>query len=245
MKGEGGFLVVIQIGVCDDEENFRSKIKEVLHSILRSSSIEYRFYEFSSGEELLANYPERLDILIMDIQMKKLNGMDTTREIRVFDQRVEIIFMTSLLDFIQEGYEVKAYRYILKPINENKVLKHILPCINELLQKKSSYLTVNVKNSVHRIEIDSIIYIETQRTNIIIYTSENQYTIRMSLSQIEKSLNGYGFFRCHNSYLIHLKFVESIENHSVILKGQEIPISKYRVKGLKIAMTHALGDIVC
>ena len=53
MKGEGGFLVVIQIGVCDDEENFRSKIKEVLHSILRSSSIEYRFYEFSSGEELL------------------------------------------------------------------------------------------------------------------------------------------------------------------------------------------------
>lgn len=117
INDKGGFLVSIKIGICDDEKKFREKIKEVLHSILGSNLIEYQFYEFSSSEDLLMNYPENLDLLIIDIQMKVLNGMEATRKIRVFDQRVEIIFMTSVVDFIQEGYEVKAYRYILLMCN--------------------------------------------------------------------------------------------------------------------------------
>lgn len=237
--------VVIYIGICDDEQNFRSKIKEMLESRLNASSIEYYFYEFSSGEELLANYPKQLDILLMDIQMKKLDGMSTAREIRFFDQKVEIIFMTSLVDFVQEGYEVKAYRYLLKPITEKKLLKHVLPCINDWVHKSQSYLTIPLKNSVYRIAIDSIIYIETNRPNIMIYTLESQYTLKMSLSKLEERLKRYCFFRCHNSYLIHLKFVESMGNYSVMLKGQEIPISKYRMKDLKVALTKTLGDIVC
>lgn len=120
-----------------------------------------------------------------------------------------------------------------------------MPCIRELLRKKGSYLTGNAKNSIHRIEIDSIIYIETRRPNIIVYTLENQYTIGMGLAQIEKKLKGYDFFRCHNSYLIHLKFVESMKENLVILKGQEIPISRYRVKDFKIAMMRVLGNIAC
>lgn len=236
---------MINIGICDDELHYRSKIKDMLKEILSSYPINYKVYEFSSGEELLNNYPKDLDILIMDIQMKLINGMDTARKIREFDENLELIFMTSFVEFMQEGYEVKAYRYILKPISERKMSKNILPCINEIMKKRNNYLTINVKNYVDRIKIDSIIYIETARPNILIYTNDNMYTTKMNISKMEKVLSEYGFFRCHNSYIINLKLVESMNSNTVIVGGKNILISKYRVKDLKLAITNILGDILC
>ena len=236
---------MINIGICEDELHYRVNIKDMLGDILSTYSINYKIYEFSSGEELLSNYPKDLDILIMDIQMKIINGMDTARKIREFDQNLEIIFMTSFSEFMQEGYEVKAYRYILKPISERKISRNILPCINEIMKKKNNYLTINVKNYVDRIKIDSIVYIETDRPNILIYTNDNKYTTKMSISKIDKILREHGFFRCHNSYIVNLKLVESMNSNKLKIGEKYIPISKYRVKELKLALTNILGDILC
>lgn len=236
---------MINIGICDDELLYRIKIKDIFKELLRLYAINYNIYEFSSGKELLNNHPKDLDILIMDIQMKIVNGMDTAKKIREFDQNLEIIFMTSFSEFMQEGYEVKAYRYILKPINERKISKNILPCIDEVMKKKKNYLSINVKNYIDRIKIDSIVYIETARPNILIYTHDNMYTTKMTISKIEKILSEYGFFRCHNSYIVNLKLIESMNGNTVVVKGKNIPISKYRVKDLKLAITNILGDIVC
>ena len=236
---------MINIGICEDELHYRVNIKDMLGDILSTYSINYKIYEFSSGEELLSNYPKDLDILIMDIQMKIINGMDTARKIREFDQNLEIIFMTSFSEFMQEGYEVKAYRYILKPISERKISRNILPCINEIMKKKNNYLTINVKNYVDRIKIDSIVYIETDRPNILIYTNDNKYTTKMSISKIDKILREHGFFSCHNSYIVNLKLVESMNSNTLKIGEKYIPISKYRVKELKLALTNILGDILC
>lgn len=236
---------MINIGICEDELHYRVNIKDMLGDILSTYSINYKIYEFSSGEELLSNYPKDFDILIMDIQMKIINGMDTARKIREFDQNLEIIFMTSFSEFMQEGYEVKAYRYILKPISERKISRNILPCINEIMKKKNNYLTINVKNYVDRIKIDSIVYIETDRPNILIYTNDNKYTTKMSISKIDKILREHGFFRCHNSYIVNLKLVESMNSNTLKIGEKYIPISKYRVKELKLALTNILGDILC
>ena len=236
---------MINIGICEDELHYRVNIKDMLGDILSTYSINYKIYEFSSGEELLSNYPKDLDILIMDIQMKIINGMDTARKIREFDQNLEIIIMTSFSEFMQEGYEVKAYRYILKPISERKISRNILPCINEIMKKKNNYLTINVKNYVDRIKIDSIVYIETDRPNILIYTNDNKYTTKMSISKIDKILREHGFFRCHNSYIVNLKLVESMNSNTLKIGEKYIPISKYRVKELKLALTNILGDILC
>ena len=238
-------MILINIAICDDESYYRTEIKDILSPLLNSYSINYNIYEFSSGEELLDNYPQNLDILIMDIQMKLINGMDTARKIREFDTNVEIIFMTSFPEFMQEGYEVKAYRYILKPISERKIEENILPCIKEVMKKRNRYITIHAKNYIDRIKIESIIYIETDRPNILIYTHDKMYTTRMSISKMEKIISEYGFFRCHNSYIVNLKLVESMDGKTLRINGKNIPISKYRVKDLKLAITNILGDIVC
>ena len=147
---------MINIAICDDDLYYITETKDILKSLLSSYSINYNIYEFSSGEELLDNYPQNLDILIMDIQMKLINGMDTARKIREFDTNVEIIFMTSFPEFMQEGYEVKAYRYILKPISERKIEENILPCIKEVMKKRNRYITINAKNYIDRIKIGQL-----------------------------------------------------------------------------------------
>ena len=236
---------MINIGICEDELHYRVNIKDMLGDILSTYSINYKIYEFSSGEELLSNYPKDLDILIMDIQMKIINGMDTARKIREFDQNLEIIFMTSFSEFMQEGYEVKAYRYILKPISERKISRNILPCINEIMKKKNNYLTINVKNYVDRIKIDSIVYIETDRPNILIYTNDNKYTTKMSISKIDKILREHGFFRCHNSFIVNLEKINKIDVSDIYINNATIPISKHRRKQLKARLIEVLGDKLC
>ena len=92
---------MIRIAICDDEKEIQLLIEEYLHNILK---IEYEIEKYSSGEELLqANFKD-IDILLLDIQMGKLNGMDTARKIREVDNKMEIIFLTSLIDYVQEGY---------------------------------------------------------------------------------------------------------------------------------------------
>lgn len=242
---KGVRLIMIRIGVCDDESIHRNKIKEILVDILDTYNMDYKIYEYDSGESLLSEYTRNLDILIMDIQMKSINGMDTARKIRETDENVEIIFMTSFSEFMQDGYEVKAYRYLLKPITEKKIIKHVTPCIKDIIKKRSNYLTINTKNYIDRIKIDSIVYIETSRPNALIYTNDSMYSTTMNISKLEKSLKEYGFFRCHISYLINLKKVESMDGKNVILNKKQIPVSKYRAKELKLAITNTLGDIIC
>lgn len=117
---------MIKIAVCEDEKETQLLIEDYLENILKDISIEYEIQKYISGEELLESNLKDIDILLLDIKMEKLNGMDTARKIREVDDEMEIIFVTSLIDYVQEGYEVRAYRYLLKPIE----LEELKTCAN-------------------------------------------------------------------------------------------------------------------
>ena len=120
---------MIKVVLCDDEKKQRNTIKKYLDEICKEVNIEYVLLEFESGEKLLKEYPSDIDLAILDIQMDRLNGMDTAREIRKFDTNVDIIFITADSSFMQDGYEVRAYRYLLKPVRYYDLKKHISACI--------------------------------------------------------------------------------------------------------------------
>lgn len=236
---------MVVFGICDDEKQYRKIIRHDIEEVLNGYEISYEIHEYSSGEEILSNYPKNIDILILDIQMQGIDGMNTARKIREYDNNVKIIFMTSFIEFMQEGYEVKAYMYLLKPIDLNQLNKYLNACLIEIINSNKNYLSLNTKNHIDRVKIDSIIYVETQRPNLVIYTRNKEYNAKMSMRKMENLLNGKCFFRCHNSFLINLKEVESLSGENVILDGVKIPVSKHRVKGLKLAITNVLGDIIC
>ncbi|MBC6004588.1 MAG: LytTR family DNA-binding domain-containing protein [Paeniclostridium sordellii] len=238
---------MIEIVLCEDQIQHQKTIEKFLKEILGENNIEYNLKMYKSGEELLNNYPKNVDIFILDIQMEKINGMDVARKIREIDKnKPEIIFTTSLVEYIQEGYEVRAYRYLLKPIKYEDLKKHILSCIDEVINKKDKFILIENKNETYKIKIEEITYIEIQRKDMSIHAESKVYETKMTMDKIEKELKNYNFYRCHKSFLVNIDYVENIKQYVAILDNkEEVPVSRHRFKDFKHKFLCLLGEKLC
>ena len=238
---------MIQIVLCEDQIQHQKTIEKFLQEILEENNTEYNLRIYKSGEELLNDYPKNVDIFILDIQMEKINGMDVARKIREIDKnKPEIIFTTSLVEYIQEGYEVRAYRYLLKPIKYEDLKKHILSCIDEVINKKDKFILIENKNETYKINIEEITYIEIQRKDMSIHTESKVYETKMTMDRIEKELKNYKFYRCHKSFLVNIDYVENIKQYVAILDNkEEVSVSRHRFKDFKHKFLSSLGEKLC
>lgn len=224
----------------------RLLIENYIKTILDEENIEYEVIKYCSGEELLEANLKDVDILLLDIKMDNINGMDVARKIRQSGNKMEIIFITSLIDYVQDGYEVKAYRYLLKPINFEELKKHLLTCIKEIKLSKHNYIIIKNKSNTYKINSNEITYIEVQKKDMLIHTINKNFEVRYSLEKIEKDLNLDQFVRCHKSFIVNLNYVENIKSNIAILEsGEEIPVSRYRYKDVRTKFLKFLGDSIC
>ena len=237
---------MLKIAICEDEVKQQEILEQYIDKILTEITKDYEILTFISGEELLENYPENVDIFLLDIKMDKLNGMEIAKKIREIDKKeVEIIFTTSLVKYIQDGYEVRAYRYLLKPIKFDDLKKHLTSCIKEINEKKDNYIVINGKNDVYKINISHITYIEIQNKDMTIHTIDKDYNIKMSIDKIEKELSRYNFFRCHKSFLVNISYIENIKQYIAILENKdEVPISRHRFKETKVRFLSYIGSVL-
>ena len=176
--------------------------------------------------------------------MNGLSGMDLAKMIRKEDDRSEIIFVTSLVEYIQDGYTVRAYRYLLKPIEYEEIKKHLLNCISDIKKKKGNFIIEN-RDGMRRIPIKEITYIEVRKKELTIHTVDSTYYTQGSLDKIEQDFEKYNFYRCHKSYLINMEYIDSITKNSVVIGNEEIYVSRHRMNELKTKFTYMLGDILC
>lgn len=155
---------MFRVVICEDEISQREKLKEYIHKIFDENKEKVEIIEFESAEELLSSgiILKEVDIFLLDIKMNGLSGMDLAKMIRKEDDRSEIIFVTSLVEYIQDGYTVRAYRYLLKPIEYEEIKKHLLNCISDIKKKKGNFIIEN-RDGMRRIPIKEITYIEVRK----------------------------------------------------------------------------------
>jgi DNA-binding LytR/AlgR family response regulator len=236
--------MVLNIAICDDEYIHREILVDYLEKVFSNKN--YEIIQFSSGEELLDNYPKKIDILLLDIQMTGMNGVEIGKRIRLFDTNVMIIFTTATLDFMQEGYEVGAFRYLLKPINYNEFSKHLINCEKNIIDNKEKYITIKEIDEGRTviIPINTVLYIEMECRVALIHTDKKVYSTRDSIKKIENELKEYSFYRCHRAYLINLSKVTSIDKTFIFINDDEIPVSRYKMKDLRMKITEKLASLV-
>lgn len=237
---------MFRIVICEDEISQREKLKEYIHKIFDENKEKVEIIEFESAEELLSSgiILKEVDIFLLDIKMNGLSGMDLAKMIRKEDDRSEIIFVTSLVEYIQDGYTVRAYRYLLKPIEYEEIKKHLLNCISDIKKKKGNFIIEN-RDGMRRIPIKEITYIEVRKKELTIHTVDSTYYTQGSLDKIEQDFEKYNFYRCHKSYLINMEYIDSITKNSVFIGEEEIYVSRHRMNELKTKFTYMLGDILC
>lgn len=236
---------LIKIAICEDKKEQQELLKIYIDQIFEGLSVKYKLEIFNSGEELLENYSKDTDVLLLDIQMGQINGIDTARKIRTLDDKVEIIFITSLIEYALEGYEVRAYRYLIKPVKYENLKENIINCIKEV-DIKNKYIMVKEQGNQIKLDINEITYIEVQKETTTIHTLNKLYKTKGTMNNIEKEIDCSRFFRCHKSFLVNLEHVKSIKQYVAILENsEEVPVSRYRFKETKDKFFDLIEDKLC
>ncbi|MEE0452175.1 LytR/AlgR family response regulator transcription factor [Peptacetobacter sp.] len=237
---------MINIVICEDEVIQLNNLFKNIQKILYELNLNFKIYTFNSAKELLENYPKNVSIIYLDIKMKEINGVDAARKIREFDKKVEIIFITAIDDYLKEGYEVRAYRYLIKPVSYSELLKHTKICIEEI-EKNSEVIIIRDSGNISIINKNDILYIEVLRKYTTVYTLDNSYTFKIPLKILEESLKEKIFFKCHKSYIINIKKIINIDEKEgvcILEDDSKVPISKRKHKEFNDRLADVLGDII-
>ena len=224
----------MRIAVCDDEELFRIEFKSVLDKVLINA--EYDIDTFSGGSSLYEAFLKNpFDLVFLDIEMPGIDGITLAKRLRAVSENVQIVFLTSHIEYALEGYEVNALRYLVKPVDMNK-LSEVLKYIQD---KKNNSRQIMIKQEGEDIVIDisDVIYIESLDKNVRIVTSKSEYITRYNISDYEEELKNSGFLRIHRGYLISLSKVKKIVKNDVVMDGDiSLPVSRSNIKTLKDAL---------
>lgn len=200
---------------------------------------------FRSPAELLEKYRagERYDVLFLDIVMEPINGINLAGRIRNYDRRALIVFLTCYLEYAPAGYEVNAFRYLLKPVTEEAFVR-IMKEIRQELEAAHTLLirTPECELLIHTAELH---YLEANNKESTLYYMRDTVTLRRSLSDLEKELPPAFFFRIHRKYLVNLSRVREFDEKSLTLDcGKTLPISRRRSGGFRCALNHYIeGDL--
>ena len=232
---------MVHIGICDDEAPMRKALRVPLEQKLQLLGEEYRLSEYDSGEALI-NRPEAetLDILFLDIEMKRLNGMDTARSLRKRDAHTILIFVTAYPDFVFQGYEVHAFHYILKPYDEHKIQNVLEQALTELGKSREQYFTLEQKSGLLRIPLKKILAFSSDKRKVVLsLTDGDTLNFYGKLDTVEGGLPDY-FIRCHNRHLVNLNYVTAVEKDGCTCGTLHFPISRACRQTLEISFARLL-----
>ena len=164
------------------------------------------------------------DILLLDVEMKNINGIELAKRIRKDNNRAEIIFITSHFEFVGEGYEVDALHYLIKPISVEK-LTQVLTKAAEKLSVEPPSVVISCEGETVKLYESDILYVESFLHYIVIHTKDNEYKIKENISVFENKVSDV-FYRIHRSYLVSLKYITRISRTSVNIGNTELPLSR-------------------
>ena len=219
--------MAIQIAVIDDLKSERETLKSYLERMELEGKQSFSIKYYTCSEEVLADTDSKFDIMIFDIDMPGMNGMDAAREIRKRDNTVVIMFVTNVAQYAINGYEVGAVDYVLKPLSYYDFVMKINRALHKASSNKDSSIVVDSLDGVCSLKISDIVYVEVMLHYVIYHTKSGEYRSRSSMKDVERELYTHNFRRCHKSYLVNLKYVKMIKTLEIeIESGTILPISR-------------------
>ncbi|MDE6318948.1 MAG: LytTR family DNA-binding domain-containing protein [Lachnospiraceae bacterium] len=233
---------MLSIAVCDDEVieccNMAKRIKDILEDM----KIPCIIRQFQSGRELLQAL-ESFDIVFLDIIMQDLDGMKTAQIFRekAFDKI--IIFISSSREYVFDAYDVEAFQYLLKPVDNRKLKKVLQKAVLKTEKHSQEFIIVSRERQKKKLFLDDIYYFEIKGRVVDVHGTEGIFTYYEQIGELENKLRDKDFFRCHKSYLINLKYVDVYNRQEVTLEnGEAIAIAKRRYDKFVQAVLKAMRE---
>lgn len=234
---------MIRIAIVEDDKNYSRQFQEFIKKYIEETGEKFDVSVFEDGNDIAWNYNSNFDVIFMDVQMKKMDGMSAARSIRKVDSNVLLIFITNMAQYAIQGYEVDAMNYVLKPVNYFAFSQQLAKAVKQIKAKADFYISILHESSMVRLDINIISYIESQGHTIIYHTEDGDYATRDTLKNVEQKLEGRNFSRCNNCYLVNLKHVEKVQDGIIVVLGQKLQMSRMKRKGFMADLASYVGGV--
>ncbi len=217
----------MRIAICDDEARGRERIQTLLEREFQ----QVQTRQFDSGMKLLTAVREgyQPDILLLDIAMEGMNGMETARQIKALSD-VILIFVTGVKEQVFQAFDVGAFHYLVKPVEEERlkeVLRRAMQEVNKH-QGVSKHLLIKAGGAHRRVPVEDILYVENNGRKVVVHTRTEKLEYYERMNHLEEVL-GEGFYRCHRGYLVALSAISGYDNTSITVStGDKIYLAKQK-----------------
>lgn len=216
----------MKICICDDDKNVHSIIKHNINNFVNDTFF-FETIDVYSGESLIEQFKKDIifDIVFLDIEMGKINGIETAEIIRQFESKTIIIFVSNFPNYVFDAFRVEALHFLVKPISQ----KEFFNVFNRALYKyKTINSTISLKwhNERYIIKIDTIKYIEGYKRHITVYTQDGIYETLGKIPDLQKKLSPHGFIRTHQGFIVNMDYIKRFDSTDIILfDGTKVMIS--------------------
>lgn len=219
---------MVKIAVCDDEKSQLEYLSDIIKKWSDTINKPCTLSLFESAEEFWFEYGKnRFDIAVLDIQMSGQNGMELAKELRKRNDKISIIFVTGISDFIGEGYNVYAVNYLLKPIDENRLFEALSAASERNNTSDNKKVVIETDGETVAVYEDEIEYLEAFSHSTSVYTQSGVLEVQNGMNSVMAKLSADKFIKCHRSYGINLRCVKLIKKYEVLLdSGKTVPISR-------------------
>lgn len=209
----------MRIAICDDDVRGRERIRTLLEKEFSQAQTR----EFDSGMKLLENVEEgwQPDIVLLDIAMEGMDGMETARRLKERSDAI-LIFVTGVKEQVFQAFDVGAFHYLMKPVDQNKMTDVLKRAVQEVEKRQTAprYLLVKTEGSHRRVPVEDILYVENSGRKVILHTRTGCLEYYERMNHLEEVL-GEGFYRCHRGYLVALSAVDGYDHESITVAGGE------------------------
>lgn len=237
-------MISRHIVICDDEPEVCKCLRAHIEAIGRRIGCHFAVTEFHTAEAMLASMPAHADILLLDIRMETLSGIEAARRLRERNNDVCIIFITNMTQYAMEGYEVHAFGFIRKPPEELRLQRFLAEAVQLQERKRDRELLVRLGGTTKKISLDTVVFVEAFGHRLCMHTTQGELCPAMTLAELDEKLADKDFFRCHKSYLVNFNHVTGFAGDKITMSdGTSIFLSKHRKKEFLSAFARFAGGL--
>ncbi|AIO19077.1 Transcriptional regulatory protein YpdB [Candidatus Izimaplasma bacterium HR1] len=224
----------MRICLVDDDSTQLDYLKLIIEKWADNNNVNFHIDFYHSSEEMLfennESYP--FDMILLDIQMGKINGIELAKKIRETDKNVTIAFLSGMADFVFDGYEVQAIRYILKPVKEEQIFE-LLDYAKTHISQEEKYLILSISGGKKKINYKDIIYFESMGHYIVLHLENEEFDYKYNISDLCNELANSDFIKTHRSYVVNAKYIERItKNECELINNIKVPLSRNSYKSV-------------
>lgn len=234
---------MVRIAVVEDESHYTEQLVSYLRQFEQETGHTFDIVTYGDGDGIVNHYRAQFDIILMDIDMKFMDGMSAAEEIRKVDSEVVIIFITNLAQYAIRGYAVDALDYVLKPVSYFAFSQRLNRALTRMKKRETKTLSLSTKGGTMRLDMADIYYIESQGHTMIVRTATGRHETYGVMKELEKELSEYHFIRGNKGYLINLAHVDSVKDNCAVVRGEELLLSRARKKDFMEALAAYWGGV--